>query len=41
VRAASFATLHLEQDDGRLLYVSRQLGHSSIGITADVYAQVA
>ena len=35
----TFATLHLEQDAGRLLYVSRQLGHSSISITADVYAK--
>ena len=35
----TFATLHLEADQGRLLYVSRQLGHSSISITADVYAK--
>jgi len=35
----TFATLHLEADQGRLLYVSRQLGHSSIAITADVYAK--
>ena len=35
----TFATLHLEADQGRLLYVSRQLGHSSIAITADVYAR--
>jgi len=35
----TFATLHLELDQGRLLYVSRQLGHSSISITADVYAK--
>jgi integrase len=35
----TFATLHLETDQGRLLYVSRQLGHSSIAITADVYAK--
>ena len=39
--------LHDQQDThrgprrarGRLLYVSRQLGHSSISITADVYAK--
>ena len=35
----TFATLHLEADQGRLLYVSRQLGHASISITADVYAK--
>ncbi len=35
----TFATPHLEADQGRLLYVSRQLGHSSISITADVYAK--
>jgi integrase len=35
----TFATLHLEADRGRLLCVSRQLGHSSIAITADVYAK--
>ena len=35
----TYATLHLEADQGRLLYVSRQLGHSSIAITADVYAR--
>jgi integrase len=34
----SYATLHLQADQARLLYVSRQLGHSSIAITADVYA---
>ena len=35
----TFASLHLEADQGRLLYVSRQLGHASISITADTYAK--
>ena len=35
----TFATVHLETDQARLLYVSRQLGHASISITADVYAK--
>jgi integrase len=28
----TFATVHLETDQARLLYVSRQLGHASISI---------
>jgi integrase len=34
----TFATLHLTVDPGRLLYVSRQMGHKSVAITADTYA---
>ena len=33
------STLHFETDQARLLYVSRQLGHASISITADTYAK--
>jgi integrase len=35
----TLAPLHLETDQARLLYVSRQLGHASISITADTYAK--
>ena len=33
------STLHFETDQARLLYVSRQLAHASISITADTYAK--
>jgi integrase len=35
----TFATLHLHRDPENLLWVSRQLGHASVKITADEYAQ--
>ena len=35
----TYASLLLQEDGGRLLYVSRQLGHANVNITADTYAK--
>ena len=35
----TYASLLLQEDGGRLLYVSRQLGHANVTITADTYAK--
>jgi len=35
----TYASLLLEEDGGRLLYVSRQLGHTDVSITANTYAK--
>ena len=35
----TYASLFLQEDGGRLLYVSRQLGHANVTITADTYAK--
>ena len=35
----SYASILLSEDSGLLLYVSRQLGHATIGETADTYAK--
>jgi integrase len=37
----SFATILIEEDSGNLASVSKALGHSSIGITMDIYAKTA
>lgn len=37
----NFATILIEEDGGQLASVSRALGHSSIGITMDIYAKTA
>lgn len=37
----SFAAILIEEDGGQLASVSRALGHSSIGITMDIYAKTA
>ena len=35
----TYASLLLEEDGGRLLYVTRQLGHKDVAITANTYAK--
>jgi integrase len=35
----TYASLLLQEDGGRLLYVSCQLGHANVSITADTYAK--
>ncbi len=35
----TYASLLLQEDGGRLLYVSRQPGHANVTITADTYAK--
>jgi integrase len=37
----TFATIVIEDDSGQLASVSRALGHSTIGITMDIYAKTA
>lgn len=37
----TFATILIEEDSGQLAAVSKALGHSSIGITMDLYASTA
>jgi integrase len=37
----TFATMLMEDDSGKLASISKALGHSSIGITMDIYAKTA
>jgi integrase len=37
----TFATIVIEDDSGQLASVSKALGHSTIGITMDIYAKTA
>lgn len=37
----TFATILIEEDSGKLAAVSKALGHSTIGITMDIYAKTA